>query len=235
LTKVKICGLNNVNDALAAANAGADFLGIVFEPHSRRHVDMHDARGLIQSFRSKWHTEEPRWVGVFANQPLDEVNHILNYCNLDMAQLSGHESLEYCGQLVQPALKVFHVRNDSPAQSVLLEMKQSLKTYQDKGHMCMLDTFKEGVLGGTGQVFNWEVAQALARDYSFFLAGGLSPENVDEAIRLARPDGLDVSSGVETNGQKDAGKIVKFIIQVRQTDEAFKDASLLSNHRKATP
>jgi phosphoribosylanthranilate isomerase len=227
LTKIKICGLNNVDDALAAANASADFLGILFEPHSRRRVDMDDARSLVESFRARWqHREEPRWVGVFANQPLEEVNHILDYCNMDMAQLSGHESLEYCKQLVRPALKVFHVRNDAPAHEVLEEVELSLKLYQDSGHMCMLDTFKEGVLGGTGQVFDWGVAQELARDHSFLLAGGLSPENVAEAISQVRPWGLDVSSGVETDGQKDADKIARFIAQVRQTDEALKDASL---------
>ena len=91
--------------------------------------------------------------------------------------------------------------------------------------MCMLDTFKQGVLGGTGQVFDWEVAQELARDYSFLLAGGLSPENVAAAIEQVRPWGLDVSSGIETDGQKDATKIAQFIVQVRRTDEALKDAS----------
>ena len=226
MTKIKICGLRNVDDALAAANAGADFLGIVFEPHSRRRVDMDDARSLVQSFRARWHREEPRWVGVFANQPLEEVNHLLTYCDLDMAQLSGHESTDYCLQVVWPVVKVIHVRNDAPTREVLEEVKRSLAMYQESGHICMLDTFKEGVLGGTGQVFDWEVAQELARDHSFLLAGGLSPENVPEAVRQVRPWGLDVSSGVETDGQKDAAKIARFIAQVRQTDEALKDASL---------
>ena len=90
MTKIKICGLNKVDDALAAANAGADFLGILFEPRSRHYLDAEDAKGLVQSFRAQWHREEPRWVGVFANQPLEEVNRLLTYCDMDMAQLSGH-------------------------------------------------------------------------------------------------------------------------------------------------
>lgn len=226
MTKVKICGLSKVEDALAAANAGADFLGILFEPRSKRFLDADDAKHLVQSFRAKWPQEEPRWVGVFANQPLDEVNHLLTYCNMDMAQLSGHESLEYCGQLVRPVVKVFHVRDDAPAQEVVEEIERSLKAYQAKGHMCMLDTFnKQGVLGGTGEVFDWEVAQELARDYSFLLAGGLSLENVAEAIRQVKPWGLDVSSGVETDGQKDATKIARFIAQVHQTDSILNTAS----------
>jgi len=89
----------------------------------------------------------------------------------------------------------------------------------------MLDTFQDGVLGGTGQAFNWEVAQSLALDYPFLLAGGLSPENVAGAIRQVRPWGLDVSSGVETSGQKDAAKIAQFIAQVQQADEALIDTS----------
>lgn len=225
MTKVKICGLRGVDNALVAAKAGADFLGIVFEPRSRRFLGVEEARDLVRSFRAQWHEGEPRWVGVFANQPLEEVNHLLSYCDLDMAQLSGHESLEYCGHLVRPTLKVFHVRNDAPAQEVTEEVRRSLTMYQERGHMCMLDTFKPGVLGGTGQVFDWEVAQRLARDYSFLLAGGLSPENVAEAIEQVKPWGVDVSSGIETDGQKDATKIAQFIVRVRRTDEALKDAS----------
>ncbi|MDA0987643.1 MAG: phosphoribosylanthranilate isomerase [Chloroflexi bacterium] len=225
MTKVKICGLSKVDDALAAANAGADFLGILFEPRSRRFLDAEYAKDLIQSFRDQWHRESPAWVGVFANQPLEEVNHLLTYCNMDMAQLSGNESTDYCSQVVRPVVKVIHVRNNAPAHDVLEEVERSLKTYRDSGHICMLDTFKEGILGGTGQVFNWEVGQRLARDYSFLLAGGLSPENVAEAIRQVQPWGLDVSSGVETVGQKDAAKIAEFIAQVHQTDEALKDTA----------
>ena len=225
MTKIKICGLSKVEDALAAANAGADFLGIIFEPDSRRCLDMDDAKSLVQSFRAQWHREEPRWVGVFANQPLEEVNHLLTYCNLDMAQLSGHESPDYCLQVVRPVVKVIHVRNDTHAQEVMEEVKRSLTMYKESGHMCQLDTFKQGVLGGTGQVFDWEVAQELARDHSFLLAGGLTLENVLEAVRQVGPWGLDVSSGVETDGQKDATKIVQFIAHVRRTDQDVKDAS----------
>ncbi|MDP6102550.1 MAG: phosphoribosylanthranilate isomerase [Dehalococcoidia bacterium] len=225
MTKIKICGISKVGDALAAANAGADYLGILFDPHSRRHVDADEARSLVQSFRSQWHRDEPRWVGVFANQPLEEVNNLITFCNMDIAQLSGHESTDYCLQVVRPVFKVIHVRNDVPVQDVLEEVERSIKTYRDNDHMSMLDTFKDGVLGGTGQAFNWEVAQSLALDYPFLLAGGLSPENVAGAIRQVRPWGLDVSSGVETSGQKDAAKIAQFIAQVQQADEALIDTS----------
>ena len=160
-------------------------------------------------------------MGVFANQPLEDVNRLLDYCEMDMAQLSGHEATDYCAQVARPVFKVVHVSKDAPKQEALDVAQRSLKTYRDNGYMCMLDTFKEGALGGTGQVFNWEVGQELARSFSFLLAGGLNPENVAEAIRRMRPWGLDVSSGVETDGRKDAAKIVQFIDRVRQTDRAL--------------
>jgi phosphoribosylanthranilate isomerase len=221
MTEIKICGLSNVEDALAAASAGADFLGIIFEPHSRRCLDVEEAKGLVQSFRIRWPQESPSWVGVFANQPLEEVNRVLDYCDLDMAQLSGSEPLEFCQQVVRPVVKVIHVRNGVPTQEAVEEVQRSLSSYLEDGHMCLLDTFKQGVLGGTGQAFDWNVAQELARAYSFLLAGGLNTENVAEAIRQVRPWGLDVSSGVETYGVKDAIKIAKFIAQVRRTDRVI--------------
>ncbi|MBI2856003.1 MAG: phosphoribosylanthranilate isomerase [Chloroflexi bacterium] len=221
MTRVKICGLRSIEHALAAAEAGADFLGIVFEPQSRRCVSIEEAKRLVQSFRERWPREGPLWVGVFANQPVEVVNHILAYCGLDVAQLSGSESLDYCRQVVRPVVKVTHVRSDAPAHEVIQEVGPSLSTYKGQGHMCMLDTFKQGARGGTGQAFNWDVAQALARDHAFLLAGGLTPENVSEAIEQVRPWGVDVSSGVETNGKKDAAKISAFISRVRVTDEAL--------------
>ena len=225
MTKVKICGLRIINDALAAAEAGADFLGIVFEPRSRRYVDADEARNLVRSFRERWGQDGPRWVGVFANQPLEEVQRVLAHCDLDMAQLSGSEPPEYCRQVAKPVIKVVHVRSDAPAQNILTEVGDSLSLYRGDGHMCMLDTFKQGLLGGTGQVFDWDVARALALEHPILLAGGLTRDNVAEAMRQVGSWGLDVSSGVETDGQKDAAKIVDFIQQVRHAEESLKQSA----------
>lgn len=221
MTKVKICGLRELDDALAAANAGAAFLGIVFEPHSRRFLEVENARSLVRSFRARWGKIEPRWVGVFANQTLEEVNGFLNYCDVDFAQLSGNESPAYCLQVVRPVVKTIHVKRDIHAEEEMEDVICSMMDYQDNGQMCMLDTFSEGALGGTGEVFNWEVAKGLARDYSFFLAGGLNSENVSEAVLQVRPWGVDVSSGVETDGRKDQDKIIQFMTQVKRTDEVL--------------
>ena len=221
MTKVKICGLRDIDDALAAAEAGADFLGIVFEPRSRRYVDVEEARLLVRSFRDRWGSDGPQWVGVFANQSVQEVEHVLAHCDLDMAQLSGSESPDFCRQVNKPVIKVLHVRSDAPAEEVLTEVREGLALYGNEGHMCMLDTFKQGVLGGTGQVFDWDVARTLARERPLLLAGGLNRDNVAEAVREVRSWGLDVSSGVETDGRKDAAKIVDFIEQVRRADESL--------------
>ncbi len=223
MTKVKICGLRNIDDALAAAEAGADFLGIVFEPRSKRYVDVDEARNLVRAFRDRWGQDGPRWVGVFANQPLEDVQRVLAHCDLDVAQLSGSESPDYCRQVSKPVIKVVHVRSDAPAQDVLAEVGSSLALYESDGHLCMLDTFKQGVLGGTGQVFDWDVARTLAREHRLLLAGGLNRDNVTEAMRQVGSWGLDVSSGVETDGHKDAAKIVDFIEQVRRADALLKE------------
>ena len=225
MTKVKICGLRDIDDALAAAEAGADFLGIVFEPRSRRYVDLEEAKLLVRSFRDRWGKDGPRWVGVFANQPLEEVDHVLTHCDLDMAQLSGSESPEFCRQVKKPVIKVLHVRSDAPADEVLSQVRQGISLYSNEGHMCMLDTYKQGILGGTGQVFDWEVARTLARERPLLLAGGLNRDNVAEAVREVRSWGLDVSSGVETDGNKDAAKIADFIEQVRRVDQSLKQSA----------
>ena len=221
MTRVKICGLSKLDDALAAAEAGADYLGILFEPRSRRRLDEDDARELVRAFRERWQGSGPQWVGVFANQPLEEVNRLLVHCDMDLAQLSGHESMDYCAQVCRPVVKVVHVRSDAPQADVLQDVQHALTEYRDGGCTLMLDTYKEGVLGGTGQAFNWDVGRELARSHPFVLAGGLSPENVSEAMQRVRPWGLDVSSGVETDGQKDAAKIARFIEQVQHTDRAL--------------
>ena len=221
MTRVKICGLSKLGDALAAAEAGADYLGILFEPRSRRRLAEDDARELVRAFRERWQGSAPQWVGVFANQPLEEVNHLLTHCDMDLAQLSGQESTDYCAQVSRPVVKVVHVRSDAPQNDVLEDVRQALNAYREGGYMIQLDTYKDGVLGGTGQVFNWDVARELARSHSIVLAGGLSPENVTEAISRVRPWGLDVSSGVETDGRKDEAKIVRFIEQVQRTDRGL--------------
>ena len=220
MTTVKICGIKSLDSALAAAKAGAGFLGIVFEPHSKRYLGPDSSKALIDSFKVHWNLDRPLWVGVFANQPLEEVNHILNYCNLDVAQLSGQETPGYCENVIRPVLKVIHINDDAPTETSLRDADRLLTKYKETCDLLMLDTFKQGVLGGTGQQFNWDIGMELSTRHSLMLAGGLNPENVSQAILTMQPWGLDVSSGVETNGEKDVSKIASFISIVTQTDNS---------------
>jgi len=217
MTKVKICGISKVENAQAAVDAGADFVGIVFEPNSRRCVGTEEAKKIIESTEMGNRTEMVQWVGVFANQSVEEVNRIVEHCGIDVVQLSGKESPEYCAQMIRPVVKVIHIGLDANQVS-LTEIRDNIASYETAGCAYMLDTFKKGILGGTGQVFNWDIAKVLSEERLLFLAGGLNTDNVSEAIFKVRPWALDVSSGVESDGQKDSDKIHSFIKKIRQID-----------------
>ena len=218
MTKIKICGLRTLEQALAAAEAGADFLGIVFEPNSSIYVPVEMANHLVSNFSDIWSKNTPKWVGVFANQSLSDVNRTLLQCGLDLAQLSGNESKDFCRDVERPVIRVTHVPPDTHSDLVLHEIKSSLHEDNESGYISMLDTYKRGIGGGTGQIFNWELAEKIAEKSNFFLAGGLTPGNVSQAIQRVKPWGVDVSSGIETDGEKDIRKIYEFIEYVRLAD-----------------
>ena len=210
MTKVKICGIRQPGDAVAAAEAGADFIGLVFVPRRRRRLDWGAAAGITRALKGLDSPVVPKVVGLFAGQPLDEVNRTIEACGLDMAQLCGQEPPEYCRKVNAPVIRVVHVDCSGPPDvSALGELAAS---YADAGFLVTLDRLVEGVQGGTGQSFDWDVAAKLAQDgLSFMLAGGLSPDNVAQAVTQVRPWGVDVSSGVESDGVKDRAKIAAFV------------------------
>ena len=204
--KVKICGLTNLPDGLAATEAGAEALGFVFCDQSPRRVTVEAAAAIIRAlppFIVK--------VGVFVNAPEDLVFRAIGQCALNLLQFHGDESPEYCLQFGLMSMKAFRVRD---AQSL-----QGLADY--KTDAWLLDAYAPDKVGGTGQQFNWDLAletQKLGRP--IFLAGGLTPENVAEAVRRVRPYAVDVSSGVETApGKKDDAKVRAFIQAAKQTAE----------------
>ena len=154
----------------------------------------------------------PKVVGLFADQPLDEVNHIINACNLDLAQLCGAELLDYCQNTNAQVIKVLHIPHGQPSAVSKQELKEKVLLHREAGHMVTLDRLVEGLQGGTGASFDWTIAAELSQQgHSFLLAGGLSPDNVTDAVAMAHPWGVDVSSGVETDGVKDHRKIRDFI------------------------
>ena len=221
MLRVKICGLSRPDDATAAADAGADYLGMVFVPERRRRIASDAAREIVAAVRSR-PRPAPQMVGLFADQPLSEVNAGIARCGLDAAQLCGQETPEYAAAVACPVIKVVHVPASSQAPRDVPALAARIQEYAEAGCLVTLDRLVEGLQGGTGQSFDLEVAAALARrGASFLLAGGLTPANVGRAISRVRPWGVDVSSGVETLGRKDRGKIRRFIANARQADAAL--------------
>ena len=219
MTQVKICGNREMSDVIVAAEAGADFTGLVFVPGTRRTLDEEKAIRMITALRERV-PSPPKIVGIFADQPLKEVDRLVRSCGLDMVQLCGGESLDYCGKMGVPVIKVLHVSDVLDVANAVDNLSQELLEVTAGGHLAALDRGVEGLRGGTGQSFNWDIARMLSSSgFQFMLAGGLTPENVGPAVSKVRPWGVDVSSGVETGGAKDVEKVRAFIRAVRDVDD----------------
>jgi len=202
MTKIKICGIKTVSDALAAMDAGADMLGFNFYPKSPRYINPGICRDIMSVMRKYGHMT---YVGVFVNASLAEVRATMDTCALTLAQLHGDETPEMLDSLYGRAFKAFRgipeslnrfVREDAPA--------------------FLVDASIKGAYGGTGVKADWSAAAEVSRHYPILLAGGLTPENVAEAVRRVKPWGVDVASGVESSpGGKDANKMKSFVQAVR--------------------
>jgi len=246
VTLVKICGNRTPEDVIAAAQAGADFVGMVFADSSRR-VEVEDAQAMVRALGgplaaheltlppqtiaharhdvTAWfqhgtqviarylEAKRPLTVGVFADQPIDEVNELAEQAGVDLVQLSGDESWEDCLLVTKQVIQVVHV---SPLDSPSDPMEQVQPGF---AIALMLDAAHGPYRGGSGRTFDWEVARRVAERVPMMLAGGLTPENVGEAVRLVRPWVVDVSSGTETGGRKDHARVRAFIEAVRAADE----------------
>jgi phosphoribosylanthranilate isomerase len=205
MTKIKICGIKTLKDALAAIEAGADYLGFNFYPKSVRFIEK-SACAEITSVLKREHPQI-KLVGVFVNSSVDEIKDILQTCHLDLAQLHGDETPEIFAQLAPHAFRAFR---GIPESNVGYE--------RDEAPFMLIDAAVKGVYGGSGVTADWTAAAQLAKKYPLLLAGGLTPENVADAVRQVRPWGVDVASGVESaSGEKDAGKMLEFVKAVKQT------------------
>jgi phosphoribosylanthranilate isomerase len=205
-TKVKICGLTTLEDARFASGALADFLGFIFYPDSPRYIEPAKAGAIIN-----W-LEGPDKVGVFVNQPLDDVNNIARTTGIDLVQLHGNESPEYCGLVEKPVIKVFHITENKTAD----ELKGEIEPYMDTAEYFLFDTKTDGIWGGTGKTFDWNILSGIKEDKPFFLSGGLNSKNVGDAINTVQPTAVDLSSGLEESpGLKDFDKVEKFFDVMR--------------------
>ena len=216
MTRVKICGIREKAHALAAIEAGADFIGLVFAP-SRRQVTPAQAGEIVNAAKSR--SDAIDTVGVFVNMPATEVNNIAGSCNLDWVQLSGDESWEYCRQISRPVIKAIRIRQGQSPEQILADLATWAKILTSKKYLYLLDSEVEGRYGGTGTTFDWALARQATKQSPVIIAGGLTPENVAEVIEMVAPWGVDVSSGVETGGVKDIAKIEAFIEAVRKADD----------------
>jgi len=215
MTRVKICGIRDKNHALAAVEAGADFIGLVFAP-SQRQVSPANACEIASAVKKS--SDATKVVGVFVNAPSSQVNEIADFCALDLVQLSGDESWEYCREVVKPVIKAIRVGRQSP-EELYAELSAGGKLLPPQRFIALLDSRVEGKYGGTGESFDWKLVQQVAKRFPVIIAGGLDPKNVARLIETVRPWGVDVSSGVETGGVKDIAKIKAFIEEVRKVDE----------------
>ena len=203
MTKIKICGIKTLNDALAAIHAGADYLGFNFYPKSVRFIGKETCAEITSVLKKEY--PHIKLVGVFVNSPVEDVKDILETCSLDLAQLHGDETPKILSALDGKAFKAFRgipeningfERRDAPA--------------------FLVDASVKGLYGGSGVTADWNGAAELAKKYLLLLAGGLTLENVTEAVSRVKPWGVDVASGVESApGEKDAAKLSAFVKAVQ--------------------
>ncbi len=200
--KVKICGTTSLKDAFLAVESGADAIGFIFYKMSPRNISQKEAKEIILQLPPFIET-----VGVFVNETSDKINRIAEQCKLNSIQLHGEESPALCRRVKRKVIKAFRVKN---ADSL-----KSIASYDVSGFL--LDSYNGGSKGGTGQVFDWNLALRVKKQGPVILAGGLNPYNVFTAIHRVKPYGVDVCSGVEKSpGIKDHEKIREFIKSVRR-------------------
>ncbi len=218
MTRVKICGIKEKAHALAVTQAGGEFIGLVFAP-SQRQVTPAQARDIVSFVKERSNTTAV--VGVFVNMPAPEVNRVADSCNLDWVQLSGDESWEYCRQITKPIIKAVRIGSGCP-EEICTPLATGVKALSGQRYLYLLDSQVTDKYGGTGTTFDWSLARQAAEQFPVIIAGGLTPENVAQAIKAVAPWGVDVSSGVEAGGVKDIAKIRAFIEAVRSADDSYK-------------
>ncbi|MBI5641991.1 MAG: phosphoribosylanthranilate isomerase [Deltaproteobacteria bacterium] len=204
--RIKICGITNPDDAALSVEYGADALGFIFYKKSPRYIEPEAAAAIIQKL--------PPFitaVGVFVDETAEDIARIKALTGINAIQLHGSETPAFCASLGGAVIiKAFRIRG--------IDDIKGLGDYKASAYL--LDTYKEGVPGGTGEQFNWEIAVEAKFRGRIILSGGLNPGNVREAIDRVRPYAVDVSSGVEARpGRKDPAKVIKFIKQVRGYEE----------------
>lgn len=197
MVKVKVCGITNLDDALQAVDAGADALGFVFYDLSPRCISFETAERIIRKLPPYMSTS-----GVFVNNPASFIESAVERCRINVVQLHGDETPQFCTGIRHTVVKAFRIRDITSIETI--------RSYAVAGYL--LDAYTPGAYGGTGLTFNWETARIAKQFGPIILAGGLKPENVRTAVETVEPYAIDVSSGVEVSpGRKDHAKVVDLI------------------------
>ena len=210
-TRIKVCGITSAEDAKGAIRIGVDAIGFIFAENSPRYISPEKAKEIVTQLPPFIH-----FVGVFVDKDPVEIQEIIEYCGLSYVQLHGSEDAEYCQKLAQAAtpckvIKAFRVCPRS--------MAADFTSYEDSVKGFLLDTYVDGREGGTGKPFDWSIVESLKLQLPVILAGGLTQDNVAEAIRAVRPFAIDVNSGVETEpGKKNLAKLRNLVDIVAGVD-----------------
>ena len=219
MKQVKICGITNKEDALCAAGCGAAALGFIFYPPSPRYIKPEDARKIISGL-----PKEVVNVGVFVNEKVDEIKRVMKYCGLDMIQLHGEESPEFCREFpASQIIKAVEFKNDDDLTHA----------YSYEVAAILVDSRHAGLYGGTGRKANWKLARRTKNKKPLILSGGLHEDNIAEALQTVAPAALDINSGVESEpGKKDHAKLARIFEIIRAKDTALDNALLIFSKRK---
>jgi len=218
MTQIKICGITNKRDAVCAAQCGASALGFIFYPPSPRYIKPEEAKKIIDIL-----PDSTVKVGVFVNETPDNIKKTMKTCTLDMIQLHGDETPEYCRQFSPTLLiKAIALNGNEDIDRALAYDAAAL----------LIDTRHAGLFGGTGKKSNWDLACELKAHRRLILSGGLNAENVTDALKIVVPDALDINSGVEVSpGKKDHGKLASVFDIIRMTGKKSGNTPLIFQKR----
>jgi phosphoribosylanthranilate isomerase len=208
VTRVKVCGITNLGDATFAADAGAWALGMIFTPESVRRCAVEDAEAIGSELRRK-----VELAGVFVNAELDEVAALADLCSLSLVQLHGDEGPAYCAEVARrTGAKVIKAVRARDQQSI-----RALGAYRDRVSFHLVDAYVEGVRGGTGETFAWDLLKDRHSAVPLIVSGGITPDNAADAVRRLKPFAVDSASGTEASpGRKDPAKVTVLLRAVEQ-------------------
>ena len=206
--KIKICGIKEIRTAKLLVDLEVDFVGLNFINNSSRYLNEKNAKHIsdyIDDYRKSKKSQIQK-VGLFLNEKIEKLNHLTKIYNLDFVQLCGNEDIEYISMVEKPVIKVVHIKKKMNFD----ELKNNIKSFFSVSKYIILDTFSKSSAGGTGETFDWSEYKKLFNK-NIFIAGGLNPDNIKDFSNSYLPWAIDVSSGVESNKEKDPEKINLFL------------------------